>query len=164
MESYIVTDYLEDVLVPENFKKAANWTCAQIRKLSKKKQVESIAVRGASGTIMGGVISYKTGIPITLVRKKNEDSHSDYEIEGLRSGDYVIVDDQIETGDTIFNIIREIEQQSKYDQMDFGDSLRKCSGIILYSDYKLYGEVVETLSLILGSVARDIPIITRCGK
>lgn len=79
---------------------------------------------GLSGAMMLTLLSHHTKTPCTLVRKKNSSSHSNLEIEGeMDFDDYVIIDDQIDTGATIEHITNVIKSKNPRARL---------AGILLY--------------------------------
>lgn len=79
-----------------------------------------IAVRGISGTVMGGALMLSTGVKLAIVRKPNDGTHSGYNVEhALYSRQdkpplrYVIVDDLISTGSTVEAIREAIGRELK---------------------------------------------------
>lgn len=74
--------------------------------------VKAIVGMGVSGVPLAAAVSFLSGIPFVIVRKPGESSHDTtyravgYSID-LRD-DYVIIDDFIDSGDTICRIIDEI--------------------------------------------------------
>lgn len=86
-----------------------------------------IAVRGVSGVSIGAAVSYYTSIPLVVVRKDSEQTHSNGTVQGLYDlcGDYVIVDDLIDSGATVRAIARELSRDNE---------ANKPLAIILYSD------------------------------
>lgn len=38
-------------------------------------KIDAIAVRGASGLVVGSVVSYQTGVPLAIIRKEGENPH-----------------------------------------------------------------------------------------
>ena len=77
--------------------------CA-VRRL-KTVKFDTIVFRGFSGAIVGPVVALRLRKPWALVRKPGDSSHSDRYVEGDVSGDYVIIDDFVSTGDTVKHII-----------------------------------------------------------
>lgn len=70
---------------------------------------EAIAFTGMSGAIMAPMIAARLGVPLILVRKPFDNSHSGRRVEGAYDADtYLIVDDFISSGDTVRNIVQEI--------------------------------------------------------
>lgn len=106
----IRTEYLRKVFNPEELKSAVSRATDRLACLD----YDAIAVRGNSGTLFGGALSYETGKHLILVRKPGDSSHSMYPVEGLIAGDkgylrYIIVDDFIASGATVSEIKKAVE-------------------------------------------------------
>jgi len=85
----------------------------KISAFKKKHHVDAIAFTGYSGSACAYALSYKLGIPLICIRKKNRKSHFDGFYEGrINVKDYIIVDDFIETGKTIDEIKRRVKIKS----------------------------------------------------
>jgi len=82
------------------------------------KDFSTIAYRGHSGAIVGPAIAYLLEKNLVLIRKE-ENAHSASKIEGKLQGKYVIIDDFIDTGETVSDILRTLGE-------------RNCIGIFLY--------------------------------
>lgn len=95
-----------------------------VKALKKYPKNVGIAFTGLSGIIVGTFAADQTGRQFAIVRKSGENSHGD-PIEGYRLNQYVIVDDFIDSGDTILRIMRQLE---KYNGADC-----ECVGILLYA-------------------------------
>lgn len=95
---------------------------------------EAIAVSGVSGLVVGGALSYATGIPLVVVRKSGDKKHSDFSVESSLVGDfkYVILDDLISSGSTIKRIITKIERDLRFYDNSKDYRVPECVGIILY--------------------------------
>ena len=83
-------------------------------KSTTKTRIDAIAIRGNSGAIMGGIVSYLLGIPLFCIRKK-ESSHSVMKIEGYFNKsrgtiNYIIIDDLISTGETMDAIMDSLDE------------------------------------------------------
>lgn len=107
-------------------------------------RVDAIAVRGISGAAVGFAVAARVGLPVILVRKDGDDSHSGagiVESQGhILVGDdailrYVIIDDFIESGDTIIKTVRAIVEYAAMHSATCYDT--ECVGVILYSDWVL---------------------------
>ena len=90
--------------------------------------IKAVAVTGVSGLTVGSIISYNTGLPMIVVRKPNEKTHSDYSVEysdsiESKNLNYCIIDDLIDSGKTIDNMILRIQKEEE----GF-----KCTKIYLY--------------------------------
>ena len=111
------------------------------RKLSRRRdQFDVIAVRGMSGSIVGGAVAVRLQKNLLIVRKKGESPNTLRTVEGDYSAKkYIIIDDMICTGDTI-NIIRnEIRDSFNYDNKTPPEHV----GIILYQDGCSFGNEIE---------------------
>jgi len=76
-------------------------------------QVDAIAVCGISGMALLGAVSYETGIPMTVVRKRHEDPCHGYVLTGwLGSGRYVILDDLISSGATVNHVYETVRKEA----------------------------------------------------
>lgn len=72
---------------------------------------DAIACRGTSGLLIAPSVADAFGLPLIVVRKPNDGSHSSSIIEAPNMPDsfnYVVIDDLISTGNTIKTIEREI--------------------------------------------------------
>ena len=111
-------------LTPDNFKGAKNNIDEALESLYEKGiNFDSIAVRGMSGALMGGVIASEYDIPLILVRKKGARSHSRSSVETKsKVKKYIILDDLIESGKTVVEIEKAIDIANG----------AKCVAIVLY--------------------------------
>lgn len=86
----------------------------------------AIVITGYSGAIVGAVVSALSNLPIIVIRKIDEKRHSQYSVQGMDfNGKYVIVDDLIDSGESIKRMISGMN--------NCGYSPEKCGGIFLYS-------------------------------
>ena len=94
-----------------------------------------IAVRGVSGTSVGGAVSYTTGKGLIVVRKTIGNSHAEMMVEGCpqnTSFNYVIVDDFMCSGQTIIEVVTEVLAANPY---------ANCLGVYQYhEDYQSFIE------------------------
>ncbi len=75
--------------------------------------IERIAVRGVSGLVMGGVVSYYTGIPLVIIRKPDEQRHSIFPVEyDGEFSRYCIIDDLVASGRTLNQIIESLPNRT----------------------------------------------------
>lgn len=128
----IHSDYLSKVFNPTSLKILADRCIERCVAIMLSNPFDAIAFTGISGASMAYILSYNLGVPLICVRKKNDDSHytrSHYgHIKGRLEGNitaksYLIVDDWIESGDTVKRIgatIREFNPQAK------------CAGMLAY--------------------------------
>jgi len=112
--------YLSEVLAPQPLRKTIN----RIKRLIQKNNLEfdAIAFSGMSGSLVASALSLEIDKPLILVRSKLiENCHGD-PVEGFtEAGSVIIVDDFIETGETIENILTELSVRNIF-----------CNGIVLY--------------------------------
>jgi orotate phosphoribosyltransferase len=87
-----------------------------IRKLQDTLKFDAVAFCGSSGSAIAFHLGIKYKIPLLYVRKKNEDCHGgSVECNGfdLQIKKYLIVDDFIDTGNTIHHIIDSIALRAR---------------------------------------------------
>ena len=108
--------WLHDLVNPKDLKIVCSTIAKQVKADRKNFGIDAIIVTGVSGNVIGGAISFLTGIPLIIVRK-DEKNHSGYEIEYADSLDrlenlrYIIIDDLIDTGSTIKRIQEKIDRK-----------------------------------------------------
>ena len=103
-------------------------------------KINAIVVTGISGSVIGGIISYITKIPLIIVRKSQDGSHSGYSIEYSNDIDgsclnYIFLDDLISTGYTL----RRVNDKMK---REFNHS--KLVKIYLYHEYEKMHDKTNT--------------------
>ena len=124
---------LRDIIEPKGLSYCAKIIATRIKEDRVVLDINSIAITGISGTIIGGVVSYLTKLPLIIVRKE-ENSHSIHKIEfsdDIEELNYCIVDDSIGSGSTIRNIVNKISENAMI------SSLKK---IYLYHDVAEYNK------------------------
>jgi len=105
---YFHAHYLEAVLNPKKFLPRA---IAQIKNEIGTEKFDSIAVTGISG-MFGYLLAQRLKKNIVIVRKGS--CHSSYKVEMLKLPEkYIVVDDLIETGNTLKRIKKEINKTWK---------------------------------------------------
>lgn len=93
---------------------------------------DTIAVRGLSGLVFGQTLAYAVDKNLLIIRKKDESSHSDYEIEGFTEiKNYIIVDDFINTGRTVGTIAKETKTHVNF--LNCGTIIPKLVGCFLWN-------------------------------
>ena len=120
--------YLQGCVTPDTMHKIINDFARQIKADKETLSISAIAIRGISGAVVGGALSFKTGLPLIVVRKPNDGTHSMHAVEcddDLISHytRYVFVDDLIASGRT-FDAVREAIEH---------DSGAKCVAVYLYA-------------------------------
>lgn len=129
---------------------------------------DTIAFRGMSGALVAPSIAAKLEKDVILVRKQGA-SHSSRICEGrVNAKRYVIIDDFVEYGTTVLNIISEIKKwQEQYQHtMSWLDETAKdfplatCVGMVFY----LHGEdtMTQRYKDLAAKLPYEIPCI-RCG-
>lgn len=117
----ILTDYLESALDPLKRK-------AKIKKmvaLARNVRFNIIAFRGNSGALLAPTLADACNKNLLMIRTRK--GHSRLTIEGAvpkRACFYIIVDDLIDTGETIEIILRAVKRH---------DERMTCAGIFLYA-------------------------------
>jgi len=97
--------YLTDAFEPSTLRILVEKCAAKLVKIHETHPYDGLAFRGESGACVAYPLSFYTGIPIFCVRK--EYSHSTAIVEGPCTGArYLIIDDCIDTGATIRDIVR----------------------------------------------------------
>ena len=73
---------------------------------------DAVAFTGSSGACIAFVLAYETNIPLLYVRKPREKSHGNNLESNLRTSikKYLIVDDFIDSGDTVRNMVKRINR------------------------------------------------------
>jgi len=124
-------------LDPESVKGRVQRTAEKIKQFClespKKSKVHAIACCGLSGLLVAAPVSVELGLPLIVVRKEKETTHSEFKVEyGIlptKSNvpvNYVIIDDFIDIGATINRI--ETEIRYNHTQGDF-----KLRAVFLYN-------------------------------
>lgn len=125
IQHQIVTRYLSS-LYGESFQKKIPLAVKKIKAIRKRIPFDAIAFTGTSGAGFGFPLSYLLNVPVIHVRKKTN-SHFTGPIEGtVSSRRYLIIDDMIESGNTINCIISTIKEELK--------GKARPVGIFLYDD------------------------------
>lgn len=71
-----------------------------------------IVVTGLSGTLFGSILSYTYNIPLTVVRKPDDNStHSIHKLEGATITRWLFVDDFIGQGGTLKRVLKEVRNE-----------------------------------------------------
>lgn len=118
----IQSTYLHDVL---DIKQRSKIISKVVNNLKRLKSEYAIACCGMSGMLIAPEVAGRLNKPLWIVRKK-ENSHAYYKVEGKRlQVNYIIIDDQIASGNTIRYIIKNINHSMK--------CAKKLKKIILYA-------------------------------
>lgn len=95
--------WLADMLQPETRKEIVNRCVKFLRRYQDK--FDFIAYRGMSGAMIAGPVAYRLNKPTTVIRKPDENKHSNNNVEGMLTGRYIILDDFISSGETVESIM-----------------------------------------------------------
>src|SRR5690349_16317310 len=123
-----MSDYLDDALTPKRLDEIATATSKLVRKLN----VDVLAVRGLSGTLVAAACAALYSIPFVVVRKDTESSHGS-ELEAPDRAEYkswMILDDFIVSGKTVNTIAKAVDFR-------YGGP-KGCKGMALYKEYGGY--------------------------
>ena len=117
----------------------AKYTAKQVVKMIKARglQFDAIACRGVSSLLISPIVAMRLNKSLIVVRK-GEKTHSAYKVEGDHGAKrYLIIDDFIDSGDTIREIAKDIFDVNKDAQ---------CVGFIAYRrlSFKDSGNSFET--------------------
>lgn len=155
---HTVHSHIRMLMHPDSLKQAIDRSTAKVRQIALLTRVDAIAVRGISGAAVGFAVASNVGLPVILVRKEVDDSHSraakdgglvestgSLEVEN-NTIRYVIVDDFIENGGTITNIVNSIKNafadRTEIDMQTGAETtittFTECVGVVLYSDWVQY--------------------------
>ena len=115
LKKYIDSTYLADVFRGKRYKYIVNKSKEALILFDAQTPFEAIAFTGMSGSSVAYPLSYLMGKDLLCVRKYDTMySHSGRKVEGVTSAkNYVIVDDQIDSGSTINNIRDAVADTSK---------------------------------------------------
>lgn len=103
----IVSPYLSKFLHPPTLKILVRRAIKQIPPV----KYDSVAFRGMSGAMIAPLLATKLNKNLIMVRKETEISHSCHLVEGFqKSKSYIIVDDFIESGKTVFDIYFKVQK------------------------------------------------------
>lgn len=123
----IRSDYLHDVFNPRIFRDVIENSAHHITDWEMQgNHFDAIAFRGISGAALAFPLSVKLKKSLLCIRKRDSSHHSQYVVEGnVNVGSYIIIDDFIDTGATISDIMTDI--------VDYLDSKPDCVGMYLYN-------------------------------
>ena len=130
----IYSTYLHPVLSIEARKSIINFV---IDSLNNIKNYDVILVSGASGLLVGPIVSHLLEKPIGIIRKTQdgEPRHSWRVYEGIEYyGKYVIVDDLVDSGETLKRIV---------DVSESRNPSAKCAGLIMYNQSNCYNDKID---------------------
>ena len=114
---------------PKAMEKSVRFVCKSLRdQINNGLCVDAIVCRGISGAVIAAPVSLRLKTNLSVVRKTTTDSHceSDCLVEGIikQKHNYVIVDDLICSGQTVYDIIQAMDNESQ--------CMAYFQGIVLY--------------------------------
>lgn len=127
--------HLGDIFMyPDKYGQLVDRIADQLEALRKKQSFTGMVFRGLSGAALAYPLSARLHIPLICVRKKDENSHG-RDVEGPQANvrRYIILDDFIETGQTIKDLLKAMDDQNKWNKPSKHNRVR-CSGIVLYAE------------------------------
>lgn len=118
----LAPEYTRQVFDHKSLKALVRQMLPRVRKLKKALKFNTLAVCGHSGIVIGSIISYRTGIPLLIVRKTGDKCNDSHEINGQIPSKckYLIIDDLIDTGRTIRRIIKKIKSATYKETIPVG--------------------------------------------
>jgi orotate phosphoribosyltransferase len=146
-------DWLKPIHDPRELRRVVNLIVAEIGRLNPPPRF--LAVRGTSGTAIGGAVSLVSDLPLVVVRKDEDDSHAKHYgiVQGMHGtgGYYVIVDDLVDSGNTV----QAIASAVKRDHESYADNALRteCIAVILYSADQVRRGAIDI-------DGRTVPLIT----
>jgi hypothetical protein len=122
--------YFQEALLPSTRSRIANLTT----KIVGWAHPDMIAVRGVSGMVIGAIVAERLGANLIVIRKPGESTHSSYPYAGEFVGNsYVIIDDFIDTGDTVKQILAVMQHESDR-RVVKGNLPLSCMGFVGYGE------------------------------
>ncbi len=129
---------------PGVFEKVVNFAAESLKDIA----FDILVFRGFSGALVGPTVALRVGKPWALVRKPGDTAHSCRHVEGKAEGRYVIIDDFIDSGETVLaiqqTIAEEFERSMEASRIVYDscppvlDLLEKkkpeCVGVVLYEE------------------------------
>ena len=136
-QPYIISDYLRSALNPDSIKLFMETAPSFVQRFD----FEAIAFRGMSGALLAPLLAYHTHKSLLMVRKPkhtdngHEHDHSNFRVEGDRATKrYLILDDFMCSGNTIWSIVREIRSWAPE---------ARCIGALFYSGPLNFGRPLQ---------------------
>jgi len=126
----VQSEYLTEVFDPFKFPEVLR----RVRMKLRNTKYDAIAFRGMSGAAVAFPLAAMTNKGLICVRKQGV-AHSSQLVEGLIGDEikrYVIVDDFINSGHTLKNIKKSIDEEYSSD----GSSIPECVAIVFYKEYR----------------------------
>jgi orotate phosphoribosyltransferase len=109
--------WLWQVFEPELFDRLCDKTAARLKKLRSKLGFDAVAFMGMSGSLLAPPVARQLKLRMIAVRPVGNSSHT-HSVHVVEAPDgcdrYVILDDFIETGETVRRIVRETKKELPY--------------------------------------------------
>ena len=143
----LYTGYSDTLFIVEKLRPTAKAALRAVRRVENALgRPVHVAVTGKSGIAMAFAMAMLEDIQIVTIRKTNETSHGS-KIEGVGTlADYVILDDFVDSGDTVRRVVRELA-----DFAENRDGVKpNCVGFIEYC--RLDGGHVDSVSTGYGTL------------
>jgi orotate phosphoribosyltransferase-like protein len=119
------SSYLEDVFTGAD---KFTQTVENVANVLKSQTFDYIVCRGISGIAVASAVAFVLKKHLIVVRKRGEDSHASYTVEGIPSDNkcsFVIVDDFVCSGRTVAHMLYEIENANRK---------AECTAVCSYKD------------------------------
>ena len=136
-QPYIISDYLRSALNPESVRVFMQAAVPFV----KQYDFEAIAFRGMSGALLAPILAYQTHKTLLMVRKPKRHEaekhmdHSHFRCEGdVATKRYLILDDFMCSGNTIWSIVREVRVWAPE---------ARCIGALFYSELLNFGRPLQ---------------------
>ena len=129
----MISDYLGYNFSGKCLKKTIAKTIRMIK--SSNIKFDAIAFTGISGALVAPSVATELEKQLIVVRKSLKYCHSMCMIEGCSKKNcrYIIIDDGISHGDTIKNILKELDKTRNQPDLKYKNfSIAKCVGVFLY--------------------------------
>lgn len=128
--------WLSALVNPERMTAVVNWLVSSIEADRKDGMtIDAIAVRGISGAVIGGAVSLVTNLPLIIVRKDNDGTHSAYAVEFDEEKlcrAYCVIDDLVSSGKTLDIIQDDIKREYLHSWSK--NNSPTCSVVYMYAD------------------------------
>lgn len=126
------TEYLDTVFDKSRRSKVVR----KVRESLRAVPFDAFVCRGVSGLTMGSILAHSMRKDLVVIRKSEDDSHSDYEIEyGGDGRRLVILDDLISSGDTLEAVVGRLRNFSRKHEIELD-----LQAIVFYNYFKYWDE------------------------
>lgn len=124
--------HISFIMNPDNLRFAIDQVDRKIQRIMNRQSIDALVFSGISGAAVGFAVAAKLGLPMLYIRKESDDSHSGggmiegpdpLKVHGHKFR-YIIVDDFMETGDTVDYMLTKISREV---------SDAECVAIVMYN-------------------------------